>query len=251
MWNRLFGLLRMAEATVSGEGREPDVVAELLHAALLGQDPAAAERIGTLLIGRSPEAAIRLGEEAGAWLPRSPTGQEREAWIRGLRASRASVPAATVPLAGMLSFHGDGYVREAAVRALIDADADAGLHYLMVRANDWVAEVRELAAEAALSRIPTLPGERLAELLPLGLRLGRAGRGGGRISRAVLEALQGAEGREALVIGTASHDADVRRCCFDLLAEHTGPRIETVEVKTIPDIEKAIARLLVEYADDE
>ncbi len=49
----------------------------------------------------------------------------------------------------MFTMHPSGYVREAALRRLIsESDATLALPYLLLRANDWVDQVRDVATEA-------------------------------------------------------------------------------------------------------
>ena len=54
----------------------------------------------------------------------------------------ASMEETSVWLLGIASCHTNGYVREAAVRELGKTEAGAELPFLLIRANDWVPEIR-------------------------------------------------------------------------------------------------------------
>lgn len=54
---------------------------------------------------------------------------------------------------GLFSFHPSGYVREAAVRRLAAPADGSALRFLLLRLNDWVAEVREAALAAVLDQV--------------------------------------------------------------------------------------------------
>ena len=51
--------------------------------------------------------------------------------------------------AALLSMHPNGFVREEAIKALASIDTGRALPYLVVRAADWVPQVRDRAAELA------------------------------------------------------------------------------------------------------
>jgi hypothetical protein len=80
----------------------------------------------------------------------------------------SSDPHATCVL-GLLSCHANGYVREAAVRAL--AARDDGLPWLLLRVNDWVSAVRSSATTAVIERLDVAGAPAWLEVLPLMWRL--------------------------------------------------------------------------------
>lgn len=53
---------------------------------------------------------------------------------------------------GFLSFHQNGYVREAAVKQLAVLHDGPELRYLLLRLNDWVPQVRDAARQAVIDR---------------------------------------------------------------------------------------------------
>lgn len=76
---------------------------------------------------------------------------------------------------GVLSFHLSGYVREAALRELAREPLHVSLPFLLVRANDWVWQVRSVA-HARLLLVDESDVELLAPLLELVQQLAAQGR---------------------------------------------------------------------------
>lgn len=77
---------------------------------------------------------------------------------------------------GLASFHRDGFVREAATRALAKSTSGAELPFLLIRANDWIEPVREVATQALRKRAEAKFAPHLVRNLPLILRLQQVGR---------------------------------------------------------------------------
>lgn len=99
-------------------------------------------------------------------------------WQLGPGAAVASLPDSvelrTVGL-GVLSCHPSGHVREAALRELDTAPVASSLPFLLVRANDWVRQVR-VVAYARLLALDEDDVEHLAPLLELVQQLASQGR---------------------------------------------------------------------------
>jgi HEAT repeat protein len=72
---------------------------------------------------------------------------------------------------GLLSMHWSGYVREAAVRHLALRLEPLAIAFLLLRANDWVPQVRQRAKKALMAVAAGEHGERLGSVLPLVTRL--------------------------------------------------------------------------------
>src|SRR5882757_8946634 len=129
----------------------------------------------------------------------------------------ASMGEMSVSLLEIASCHTNGYVREAAVWELGKTKTGAELPFLLIRANDWVPEIRSSARNYLLNRIRPDYIHHLMDWLPLALRLSKVGRDD---HSAILEAIRGllasSEAREALREGFESHDHFVRRFCFQL-----------------------------------
>lgn len=116
---------------------------------------------------------------------------------------------------GLLGAHHSGYVREAAVRRLALVHGGDELPPLLLRANDWVPQVRERAAAALLERV--VPGymDVWVRWLPLVLRLGGEGRHDVRpVVDAVMALLRTPEGARVMLPEIRSPDRAVRRACF-------------------------------------
>jgi HEAT repeat protein len=129
----------------------------------------------------------------------------------------ASMGEMSVSLLGIASCHTNGHVREAAVGELGKTETGTELPFLLIRANDWVPEIRSSARNFLLNRIRSDYIHRLMDWLPLALRLSNVGRDD---HSAILEAVRGllasSEAREALREGFESQDQFVRRFCFQL-----------------------------------
>lgn len=85
----------------------------------------------------------------GGWLPKGPPAP---AW-RDVRLGTLSWARQFRGVVALASFHGNGFVREVAVRLLSELDDGFELPYLLIRTNDWVPKVRVAAATAALKRV--------------------------------------------------------------------------------------------------
>lgn len=88
---------------------------------------------------------------------------------------------ASDPLSALLFLHShDGRLREVAVRSMTVEDADAAAHTaLLLRCNDWVPQVREMAIDRLGDHAPKLSQAALARLVVFALaRVGIWQRGG-------------------------------------------------------------------------
>ena len=75
------------------------------------------------------------------------------------------------PVLGLLSFHRNGYVRQAAVRLLAAERDGTELPYLLIRQNDWVEPISRDARTAVEERLVDANVAHLAYNLPLIVRL--------------------------------------------------------------------------------
>lgn len=122
-------------------------------------------------------------------------------------------------LVGLASFHFNGYVREAAVRELATQRSGKELPFLLIRLNDWVAEVRAAAEHAVRERIAANYAVNFLVNISLVLRLRACGRVDKQFVDAVCGLLKRPECKEVLRSGMASADRTVRRVSFQLAAE--------------------------------
>src|SRR5260370_13426647 len=148
----------------------------------------------------------------------------------------ASMGEMSVSLLGIASCHTNGHVREAAVRELGKTETGTELPFLLIRANDWVPEIRSSARNFLLNRIRSDYIHRLMDWLPLALRLSNVGRDD---HSAILEAVRGllasSEAREALREGFESQDQFVRRFCFELALNSNAADLLTVMQRAFVD----------------
>jgi HEAT repeat protein len=77
---------------------------------------------------------------------------------------------------GVTSFHRSGHVREAAVRELDRIDDGSELPFLLLRANDWVDNVRSSAKDAIRRRMVSDRFDQFARNIQLVIRLAECGR---------------------------------------------------------------------------
>jgi HEAT repeat protein len=127
----------------------------------------------------------------------------------------ASIEEFAISLLGMTSSHSNGHIRESAIRMLGKTETGAELPFLLIRANDWVSEVRSLARQFLMERIRSDYIHHWMRWLSLALRLSKTVRSD---HSAILDALQrlisGLVKREILSERLNSQDRDVRRFCF-------------------------------------
>ena len=121
------------------------------------------------------------------------------------------------PAVGLASFHRDGYVREAATRALAASNSGVEIPFLLIRANDWIKPVRDIAAQALMARTDAKYAPLLMRSLPLVGRLralGRAEHHG--LAQALENTVASAAAGSALRAGIDSTDHATRRECAKL-----------------------------------
>ena len=122
-----------------------------------------------------------------------------------------------LPVIGCASFHGSGFIREAAINELANNRDGAELPFLLIRLNDWVGVVRESAATVIVNRIcPDYAGHFLRNL-HLVLRLRSCGRSQHEIIvKRITALLQDPSAAPILREGILSNDRWLRRESFQL-----------------------------------
>src|SRR6266853_4922946 len=222
LWDRFVQPSAPAEVIRQiADAGEPAVIPDLLPILIMGDRKAilaSANAIHRLLGQLKPADFARFDEfvrqSYSEWRAR------REPWYSMNPKDvghLASLGEMSVSLLGIASCHTNGYVREAAVGELGKTKTGAELPFILIRANDWVPEIRSSARNYLLNRIRPDYIHHLMDWLPLALRLSKVGRDD---HSAILEAIRGllasSEAREALREGFESHDHFVRRFCFQL-----------------------------------
>lgn len=150
---------------------------------------------------------------------------------------------ASVSLLAIASFHQSGYVREAAVNRLALITSGAELPFLILRVNDWVANVRDAAFAATRSRLKADYARSFIENLPLVSRLEQAGRSDHKpLVQTIYRLLQSGECRTALLESLKSEDRFVKRASFKLALNSNEPDLPEV-VRMALDQKDTIIRL--------
>ncbi|GIJ62587.1 HEAT repeat domain-containing protein [Virgisporangium aurantiacum] len=165
------------------------------------------ERLHALLDNADPRAIV--------WL--ETVYRRRHRTLVGLLGTDGSRDAA---VAAVLTLDRNGHLREAGVRHLAGCTERYALTFLLLRLNDPVAAVRDLAIGAVGDRIAAGTGDPavLVRLVPVLLGLGTRVRAGPVVRSVHGSLLQGDAGRAALWAGARGDDPAVRAGCLRLLA---------------------------------
>ena len=148
---------------------------------------------------------------------------------------------ASTSLLGIASFHANGYVREEAIRRLSRLNSGGEVPFLILRLNDWVANVRDAAVEAIYSRLkPEHCRAFIASFLLLS-RLRHAGRTDPtEILAAINQLLLSEECRGELMEALKSDDRFIRRAAFKLALKLQGADLKHAVGLALDDNETAI-----------
>ncbi|HTQ11884.1 MAG TPA: HEAT repeat domain-containing protein [Fimbriimonadaceae bacterium] len=136
----------------------------------------------------------RLQDQSGFWF--SLWGREIKTTTRVIRSGKLGWGAIAV-----LSYHGDGWIREAAVEAAERADIRV-LPFIVARANDWVKPIAERARWYILTTLPKAPADVALKAMPSLFRLKEAGR---------LRSFPGSIGFQPMVVRASSPYPGVER----------------------------------------
>ncbi|MFI6824373.1 hypothetical protein ACIBJE_26025 [Micromonospora sp. NPDC050187] len=160
------------------------------------------------LLARAPRTVARLDEHVreDPWSSphRSPVRENLAA-----RLDRPSPGAVAVALAGA---HGNGRIRERAVRAMLAAPVPEMAPFLVLRTGDWVGQVRDPARAGLATLLADDPAAYLPAVLPTALLVGARSRGGFAVTQ-VLAALLAAPAPVRRALG-GSGPAEQRRLVF-------------------------------------
>ncbi|HEU4770005.1 MAG TPA: HEAT repeat domain-containing protein [Pyrinomonadaceae bacterium] len=218
--------------TEIGESREPAAIIDLLSFTLASEFDVAATAalaIQKLLPANPVAELIRMESALSHGLTYS--GQSYYDWYKLSPDQLGSFERfgdAAVSLFGVASIHHSGYVREAALRKLSPIRSGAELPFLILRLNDWVSNVRNVAYHAIQARLTPEYCRHFIANLPVISRLERAGRVDHTpIIHAINQLLQSDECRSALLGSLKSEDRHIRRAGFRLVLDvvHPGPEV--------------------------
>lgn len=124
---------------------------------------------------------------------------------------------ASAPLLGVASFHANGYIREKAIDLLAEMHNGDELSYLLIRANDWVPQVRAKAQYAIKMRIVSDYVGYFVRNIHLVERLSRSSSAGtDELTDMIFRLMMEPAARELLHAGFTSLDKYVRRMSYRL-----------------------------------
>ena len=143
---------------------------------------------------------------------------------------RMVLPAGTeTAVMGVLSAHPSGFVRQRAVERLALLRDGGELPPLLLRANDWVPQVRAAAHEALRTRVVEEYVPHWVDSLALALRLRRCGRGKCEgLVEGVLALLRSPAALHGVRAGLLSTNTAVRRACFPILLDAEGTEFDVL-----------------------
>ena len=125
---------------------------------------------------------------------------------------------------GLASFHGNGHVRERAVQLLDAIEDGSELPFLLIRLNDWVDVVRQVARLAVERRLHGEAFQAFVTNIALVFRLLEQQRADhGPLVQAVVRGLVQPEHEAALIDIVQSDSRNVRRTAFRAAMELSGP----------------------------
>lgn len=120
---------------------------------------------------------------------------------------------------GLSSFHPNGFFREKALWSLSRLTTGAELPYLIIRLNDWVVPIWNLANRSVRRRLTPQNARTIVNTLPLIFRLrDRSRRDHRDLVREAMGILSTPEARPELELGLRSGDSMIRRCSYQALA---------------------------------
>ncbi|QLQ40531.2 hypothetical protein [Micromonospora robiginosa] len=167
-------------------GREAlDRLVDVLHEVDAGADEAVA-RSALALVAGAPGLVVRLDEHARSapWY-----GRHRDPVWQRIVGRLSAGPVATA----LASTHADGRIREQAVAAMADRPYPEVVPFLVVRAADWVAPVRNRARAGLALVLADDADTHLPAVLPTALRLEVRARAGFAVAQARVAVLAATE----------------------------------------------------------
>lgn len=237
-------------AAESWDGRLMTLLAEA-GARDYGRADAAARELRDVVQRMDARQWVRTDDALRNWL-RIYYRAQSPAWLGGAEDVRAlRLPAdAEAAVVGLLAAHSSGYIREAAVRRLALIRGGDEMPPLLLRANDWVPQVRRLALDALRARLAPAYAEAWVRWVYLVLRLGGRGSADARLLvDAVTELLRAVESADAVWAGLGSPDRTVRRTCFGILERTGGPGLRPLAQVALGSDDVVLRRGAARVAD--
>jgi HEAT repeat protein len=185
----------------------------------------ASDAIHRLLAAATPGDLLALDER----VRREASWGQREGWAclqPGALSALPQTAASRVSVLGLATFHPSGYVRAQAVQLLAANSDEAALPFLLIRLNDWVANVRRAARQAVERRLRTGPIDPFVRNLGLVLRLTACGREDhSDLVAEVVRRLTDRENAPALVGLIRGGERRAARRFFRLVVDRPGPHL--------------------------
>jgi HEAT repeat protein len=142
-------------------------------------------------------------------------------------------------LLALAASHPSGFVRQAAVRHLADQHDTRELPFLLLRAADWVENVRQEAAVALEARLVPGYAEAFVRNYALVLRLQQTTRQNYRLLVASIESLVSSSAT-ALDVGLVSADRRVRRALFRINLARSSADVPALLERALRDVDPAV-----------
>jgi HEAT repeat protein len=207
---------RRASLTVLAQSGEVRAVPSILH--LLPPDnplsSAAADTIAALVHGIDPAQLAWIDAEARNYT----YAYGHDAWWQLRAEDVGRLATSTYPsVIGVVASHPNGFVREAAVRALGRVTDGQEIPFLTIRANDWVPSVAATATELLVTRLELDNRAAVVAALPFLVRmLGRRRQDHRRVSDTVGRVLLSDGGRHVWD-RVRTFETSVRRYVYELV----------------------------------
>ncbi|OUR88495.1 hypothetical protein A9Q81_23920 [Gammaproteobacteria bacterium 42_54_T18] len=167
--------------------------------------------------------------------------------ISGLNCSGGELVSAL----SVLSCHRNGYIREAALRRLVDVDMFTATRMLLIRVNDWVRSIRNLAVTTLTENIGVLDESLITRFLVLVDQLRKRSRHDHtQLISIVEERLSSVSGQTALIKAVADTDFRMARSAFQLSRKVMADKEKVLEFgarHTDPLIRSWSLNLALEY----
>lgn len=196
---------------------EAKAIPEFLYLLVIGKGEvwrAAAEAADKLITALEPSDYVALDQMVRSVEFHSPWRKMQSGDLK-----RFTETEFAVSLLGLASFHPNGYVRESAVKELVRQNSGAVIPFLLLRMNDWVGSIRQIAFQALRDRLNPFYAKHFLKNWPLVIHLKQCGRADAEISVAVTSLLKTEACVEAVQSGMNSRNRTVRRASFQLMAE--------------------------------
>ncbi|SEO78385.1 HEAT repeat domain-containing protein [Paenibacillus sp. OK076] len=204
------------------------------HSAII---QAAEQAVATLLAVCPLTELVWLNEHVREWRP-SPLE-----WKKSVEREMRTMDLASATRLSVLTMHWSGYIREAAVRKMIENDQPYTFPYLLLRLNDWVPEIRDLAKLALERKRKPEYAKLWMENIILVERLRICGRDlFEEWIESIHNLLRQKECRYVIHSARVSPDAYIRRLAFRISIEENGTDNGMIIEQALRDDDPSIRR---------